>query len=97
MTSGPAAATGPRLGAHVSADGIRFGVSSGAASRVWVSIFDAKGGRETDRVELSREDGVFAGFASGLKEGARYGFRADGEYVPERGLWFDPDKLLVDP
>ncbi|MDH6230124.1 glycogen operon protein [Mesorhizobium soli] len=33
----------------------------------------------------------------GLTAGARYGFRADGDYAPERGLWFDPDKLLVDP
>ena len=33
----------------------------------------------------------------GLTAGTRYGFRADGPYAPERGLWFDPDKLLVDP
>ena len=29
--------------------------------------------------------------------GARYGYRADGEWAPDRGLWFDPAKLLVDP
>ena len=29
--------------------------------------------------------------------GARYGLRADGPWAPERGLWFDPEKLLVDP
>ena len=27
----------------------------------------------------------------------RYGYRADGEWAPDRGLWFDPAKLLVDP
>ena len=32
-----------------------------------------------------------------LAPGARYGLRADGPYAPERGLWFDPAKLLVDP
>ena len=54
--------------------------------------------RETDRIELSRsEDGIFSCNVPGLREGARYGFRADGEYAPEQGLWFDPDKLLVDP
>lgn len=26
-----------------------------------------------------------------------YGYRADGEWAPETGLWFDPAKLLVDP
>ncbi|MFC3099885.1 glycogen debranching protein GlgX [Altererythrobacter lauratis] len=29
--------------------------------------------------------------------GALYGYRADGDWAPERGLWFDPAKLLVDP
>ncbi len=29
--------------------------------------------------------------------GTRYGLRAEGEWAPERGLWFDPAKLLVDP
>ena len=27
----------------------------------------------------------------------RYGYRAQGEWAPERGLWFDAAKLLVDP
>ena len=26
-----------------------------------------------------------------------YGLRADGNTRPERGLWFDPSKLLLDP
>ena len=86
------------LGATVQDEGIHFSVWSGAASRVWVSIFDAKGERETGRIELARgEGGIFSAFVSGLTDGARYGFRADGDYRPERGLWFDPDKLLVDP
>ena len=29
--------------------------------------------------------------------GARYGFRASGQWNPGQGLWFDPSKLLVDP
>ena len=36
-------------------------------------------------------------FVASLAAGTRYGFRADGDYAPERGLWFDPDKLLTDP
>ena len=63
-----------------------------------MSLFDQQGNRETDRLELTPEgDGVFTRFVSGLRVGARYGFRADGTYAPEKGLWFDPDKLLVDP
>jgi glycogen operon protein len=98
MADRPSAVAEPRFGAPVSGDGIRFAVWSEAASRMWVSIFDASGNRETDRIELSRGDGGdFSGFLPGLKEGTRYGFRADGDYAPERGRWFDPDKLLVDP
>lgn len=29
--------------------------------------------------------------------GTRYGLRAWGEWAPQRGAWFDPAKLLVDP
>lgn len=90
--------TEPKFGARVGRDGTEFSVWSGAAERIWVSLFDDRGNRETDRLELTRsDDGVFSLFVPGVKHGARYGFRADGEYAPERGLWFDADKLLADP
>ncbi|WP_296746167.1 glycogen debranching protein GlgX [Mesorhizobium sp.] len=86
------------LGAIVTPEGIRFAIWSSSARRLWVSIFDDSGARELDRLELKPEaDDVHALFVSGLHEGTRYGFRADGDYAPERGLWFDPDKLLTDP
>ena len=88
----------PRFGARVGKDGIRFAVWSGAAEGVWLALFDGKGEEETARLEMAREaDGTFSLTVPGLKAGARYGFRADGPYEPERGLWFDPEKLLVDP
>ena len=86
------------LGATVSSEGIRFAAWSSTARRLWVSIFDDSGIREIDRLELKPEgEGVYALFVAGLGPGIRYGFRADGDYVPDRGLWFDPDKLLTDP
>ena len=88
---------GGMLGATVCREGVHFAVRS-SAERVWVSLFDAEGERETDRVELVADgEGVFAGVVPDLAAGARYGLRADGPYAPELGLWFDPDKLLVDP
>ncbi|WP_432284544.1 glycogen debranching protein GlgX [Aminobacter sp. BA135] len=88
----------PALGATVGDDGIRFAVWSGAAERMWVSLYDVDGKAETARLEMPRsDDGVFALDVAGLGEGTRYGFRADGRYAPDNGLWFDPDKLLVDP
>ena len=87
-----------QLGAAVTREGIRFAVWSSSARRLWVSIFDGQGNRELDRLELQPEGaGVHALFVPGLAAGTRYGFRADGDYAPERGLWFDPDKLLTDP
>ncbi|MGB3538589.1 MAG: glycogen debranching protein GlgX [Mesorhizobium sp.] len=86
----------PPLGATISAKGTRFAVWSQTAKRLWLCLFE--GERETERLELQPgEDGVHTLFVAGLGAGARYGFRADGDYAPERGLWFDPDKLLVDP
>lgn len=88
----------PRFGGLVSEGGIRFAAWSQAARRLWVSIFDEQGNREIERLELQAEgEGVHARFVAGLGPGTRYGFRADGDYAPERGLWFDPDKLLIDP
>ncbi|MEI9414356.1 glycogen debranching protein GlgX [Mesorhizobium sp. Cs1321R2N1] len=86
------------LGATITSEGIRFAAWSSSARRLWVSIFDEQGNRELDRLELTPDgDGMHALFVSGLALGARYGLRADGDYAPERGLWFDPDKLLTDP
>lgn len=88
---------GLQPGAVLEAGGVRFSVWSGAAERIWVSIFD-NSDRETDRVELTRGDeGMFSAEIAGLGAGVRYGLRADGPYDPQHSLWFDPDKLLVDP
>jgi len=102
MPQQPAGEAEPRFGAKVSDGGVTFAVWSGAATRMWVSLFDDvhEGAYvdEIDRQEMQRgEDGCFSLFVPGLKEGARYGFRADGPYAPEQGQWFDPHKLLTDP
>ena len=87
-----------QLGATVTPEGIDFAVWSSSARRLWVSLFDDSGAREIDRLELKPEgDGLHALLVPGLGDSTRYGFRADGDYAPERGLWFDPNKLLTDP
>ncbi len=84
-------------GASVLADGVNFSVYSEPASQVFISLFD-KAGRETERFALDGRDGaVHFGLIKGIGAGTRYGIRADGPYDPSKGLWFDPDKLLVDP
>jgi glycogen operon protein len=96
-TSAPA---GPSYGAHPASGGTEFAVWSSSAERLWLCLFDARGEVETDRIDME-SDGQgrwsvrVAGAGAG--PGTRYGFRADGPYDPDAGLWFDPSKLLVDP
>lgn len=86
------------LGAVVTGDGVTFTVASRTAAAMALCLFDDIGDGEVERLALERrEDGLFSAHVPGLAAGARYGLRADGEYDPARGLWFDPDKLLVDP
>ncbi|OQM75175.1 glycogen debranching protein GlgX [Manganibacter manganicus] len=86
------------LGASIVRGGVRFAAWSGTASRLWVSLFDENGDREIERLLLEQQgDGIHALTVKDRGAGSRYGLRADGDYAPGQGLWFDPDKLLVDP
>lgn len=86
-----------RLGATVADDGVSFAVRSETASSVCVCLFDPQTGFETSRTELKNDNGLFSGTIDGAGPGAHYGLRADGVYNPDKGLFFDPAKLLVDP
>ena len=46
---------------------------------------------------MARHGRVFSLFTPGVGAGTHYGLRAEGPYDPDAGLWFDPDKLLLDP
>ena len=59
---------------------------------MWLCLFDDAGER---RIAMDRDGDTWT--APRPFPGTRYGFRAEGEWAPERGLWFDPAKLLVDP
>ncbi len=86
------------LGATPEPGGIRFSVWSHHAASVELCLYDSKGDVETGRFAMHRDEyGVHSIFVAGAGTGARYGFRADGVYSPDHGLWFDPSKLLVDP
>ncbi|MBA4091148.1 MAG: glycogen debranching enzyme GlgX [Sphingobium sp.] len=76
--------------------GTRFCVWSPDATQLWLCLFDGAD-RETRLPMLRDADGCWHVEAAGVGAGARYGLRADGPYDPGAGLWFDPDKLLLDP
>ena len=79
--------------------GVNFAVYSQGAEKVEVCLFDpADPAKETARFALPEvTDYVWHGYVPQLKPGALYGLRVHGPYEPERGLRFNPAKLLVDP
>ena len=82
------------LGAAASEGVTRFAVRAPLAEAVWLCLFDES---EETLIPMRRSgDNWLAGLAS-ARSGSRYGYRAAGEWAPERGLWFDPAKLLIDP
>jgi glycogen operon protein len=87
---------GYQPGVTLHGDGANFCAVSRHATRVFVSLFD--GDAETVRFPLpSRRGDHHAGFITGVKEGQRYGLRAEGPWSPQQGHLFDPSKLLLDP
>ncbi len=84
------------LGATPDAEGVNFAVWSEAAERIELCLFD-EADRERRLVLPERTGAIRHGHVAGLRPGARYGFRAYGDWAPEAGLRFNPAKLLIDP
>ncbi len=81
-------------GAHC-ADGVTsFRVRAPKASALWLCLFDA-GDEQRTAMQRSGDDWIIT--LPGERPGIAYGYRAEGEWAPANGLWFDPAKLLVDP
>jgi isoamylase len=82
----------------VAAHSINFAVFSDHSQRIELCIFDASGTQELRRYDLhGPDDGVFHGELPGADAGLVYGYRAYGEYAPQLGHRFNPNKLLLDP
>jgi glycogen operon protein len=86
------------LGASWDGAGVNFALYSENAERVELSLFDPKGRREIERVELrERTDFVWHCYLPDARPGLLYGYRVHGPYAPERGHRFDSSKVLLDP
>lgn len=85
------------LGLTLDEGGANIAVYSETAEKIEICLFDASG-VETARLALPERTGpVFHGFLPGLAAGALYGLRAHGAWRPREGLYFSPDRLLIDP
>ena len=92
----------PRLGVHVTDNGIEVAVLAPHAEAVDLCLLDpdpaAAHGWAERRVRLDGPDlGVFSAQVPGVRPGQRYGLRAHGAWDPAAGLRYNPAKLLVDP
>lgn len=84
------------LGAESRGDWTNFAVYSAHAGAVELCLFDDSGEETTIPIEHETNN-VWHVAVAGLAAGQRYGFRVHGPWAPDRGLCFNPRKLLVDP
>ena len=86
------------LGATWDGAGVNFALFSKHAERVELCLFDPKGRREIERVELrERSDFVWHCYLPEARPGLLYGYRVHGPHDLDRGHRFDHNKILLDP
>jgi glycogen operon protein len=87
------------LGATWDGQGTNFSLYSEHATAVELCLFDARDpAQELGRVLLPVTTAhVWHGYLPGIRSGQLYGYRVHGPFEPERGLRFNPAKLVLDP
>jgi len=87
------------LGATWDGRGVNFALFSEHASKVELCLFDtALDEGEWARVPLAEKtDQVWHAYLPDLAPGQVYGYRVHGPFEPERGMRFNPNKLVLDP
>jgi isoamylase len=104
MSMIPVADTGQSspLGATVCSGGVNFSLYSRGASGVELLFFDREDDSRPTRViridpGLNRTYHYWHVFVPGVQPGQTYGYRVQGPYDPDKGMRFDPSKVLLDP
>lgn len=85
-------------GATWDGTGVNFAVYSEAATAVELCLFDNLQSEASETIRLPECSAhVWHGYFSGVKPGQLYGYRVHGPTEPEKGLPFNPAKVLIDP
>jgi isoamylase len=85
------------LGAKWDGTGVNFALYSELAERVELCLFNDEGAG-CEKIPLTETTAfVWHGYLPGIQPGQQYGYRVYGPWAPEKGLRFNPAKLLVDP
>ncbi len=87
------------LGATWDGGGVNFALFSEHADRVELCLFDEPfGAPEAERIPMAERTAfVWHVYLPDVRPGQLYGYRVYGPYEPEKGLRFNPNKLLIDP
>ncbi|MBS2000130.1 MAG: glycogen debranching enzyme GlgX, partial [Cyanobacteria bacterium SZAS LIN-5] len=87
------------LGATWDGLGVNFAIFSENATKVELCLFDSQDAtQESHRITLPEYNAhVWHGFIRDIRPGQLYGYRVYGPYDPEKGMRFNPNKVLVDP
>ena len=93
----PAAGSPFPRGATWDGRGVNFALFAESAECVELCLFDGQG-RNEERVRIrERTNGIWHVYLPDVTPGRLYGYRVHGPYEPQRGLRFNPNKLLLDP
>ena len=90
------------IGATVYPSGVNFSVFAQGNTAVELLLFDQADDSCPSRTitldpVINRSRHYWHVFVPGIEVGQIYGYRVDGSFAPERGLRFDPQKVLLDP
>jgi glycogen operon protein len=86
------------LGATWDGLGVNFALFSAHATKVELCLFDKRGEREVERIELPEyTDEVWHGYLPSGRPGTVYAYRVHGPFDPDAGHRFNPNKLVIDP
>src|SRR6187431_2558951 len=87
------------LGATWDGMGVNFALFSEHATKVELCLFHSpEDKQEYIRIPLPEyTDHVFHVYLPDMRPGQIYGYRVYGPYAPDKGMRFNPHKLLCDP
>ena len=102
MSAAPTLHRSSPLGATLVDGGVQFSLFSRSATSVDLLLFDRADDPQPARIVhldplTDRTYFYWHTLVPDVRPGQLYGYRVDGPRVPERGLRFDPAKVLLDP
>lgn len=84
-------------GVRLNGKNTEFVVYAPKAQKLELCLFSDNEKIETKLVMEKDDKGYWRTEVKGNLDGQKYGYRAHGEYAPDKMMFFNPNKLLVDP